>query len=273
VRKLTLYLSSLLMVISVNSLGARAVAADDKDKLSGPDIIGKYLAAIGGKEALDKIKSRVAIGTAMKDSEAAVPVAVMSESPNRVSAIYQFQAFNWQLTYDGSKSIVRPLLSRANSPILQKYQDMLASGTMFNGISLYNVLSRGDAADVKFEAKGIKKLKGHPAYTVEMRRGRDRALLYFDAESFMWVRTDYGSVPLTREMGALNNGIESKDQETTCDFYVETSDFRLVDGLKLPFKLEIVATAPLLRQRNIGTIIATFSEYRQNVSIDPKMFQ
>jgi hypothetical protein len=273
VRRVSAFLFALIIGIWAVAVATDSVLADNKDKLSAADIIAKHLAAAGGKDTLAKVKSRVAIGTAAKDSEAGVPMAVMSEAPNRVSAMYQFRAFNWQLTYDGRKSIVRPLLSRANSPVLQKYQDMLATGTMFNGISLYNVLSQADAGDVKLEAKGIKKVKGKPAYTVEMKRGKDKALLYFDQDTFMWVRTDYGSVQLTREMGQLTNAIESKDQETTCDFYVETSDFRQVDGMTLPFKLEIVATAPLLTQKNVGTIIATISEYKHNVPIDPKMFQ
>lgn len=153
---------------------------------------------------------------------------------------------------------------------MHKYEDMLASGTMFNGISLYNALAQGETDNVKFEAKGMKKVKGRSDYTVAMKRGKDRALLYFDAETFMWVRTDYGSVQLTREMGTITG---PKDQETTFDFYVETSDFKEVDGVKLPFKFEIVATAPILKQKNVGTIVATINEYRHNVAIDPKMFQ
>ena len=43
--------------------------------------------------------------------------------------------------------------------------------------------------------------------------------------------------------------------------------------MKLPFKIEIVATAPLLKHASVGTIVATISEYRHNVAIDPKMFQ
>ena len=245
-------------------------AADDKEKLSAAEILGKHEAAIGGKEALGKIKSRVAIGTARKDNDAAAPMAVMSEAPNRVSAIYQFEGFNWQLIYDGSKSIVRPMLARGNAPVMRKYEDMLATGTMFNDISLYNVVCQEDAGSIRFEAKGIKKLKGRPAYTVEMKRGGDRELLYFDAESFMWVRTDYGSISFTKEGASL---VGPKDQEATYDFYVETSDFKQVDGVKLPFKFEIVATAPILKQKNVGTIVATISEYRHNITIDPKMFQ
>ena len=256
---------SLLMVLA---LSASTVTADDK--LSGAEIISKHLAAVGGKEALAKLKSRIAIGTARKDNDSAAPMAVMSEAPNRVSAIYQFQGFNWQLTYDGSRAIVRPLLTRANAPVMHKYEDMLASGTMFNGISLYNALAQGESDNVRFEAKGMKKVKGRSAYSVEMKRGKEKALLYFDAETFMWVRTDYGSVQLTREMGTITG---PKDQETTIDFYIETSDFKEVDGLKLPFKFEIVATAPILKQKSVGTIVTTIKEYRHNIPIDSKMFQ
>ena len=265
-KRVTSFFSLIIML----ALSAAALMADDKDKLSGTEIINKHLQAVGGKAALAKVKSRIAIGTARKDNDSAAPMAVMSEAPNRVSAICQFQGFNWQLTYDGSKAIVRPLLTRANAPVLHKYEEMLATGTMFNGISLYNALTEGESDNVKFEAKGMKKVKGRAAYAVEMKRGKDRALLYFDAETFMWDRTDYGSVQLTREMGSITG---PKDQETTIDFYVETSDFKEVDGVKLPFKFEIVATAPILKQKNVGTIVATISEYRHNVAIDPTMFQ
>jgi hypothetical protein len=198
----------------------------------------------------------------------------MSEAPNRVSAIYQFEGFNWQMTYNGGKSFFRPVLTRANAPVMQKYEDMLSTGTMFNSISLYNALLAGETNDAKFEAKGTKKVKGRPAYIVEMKRTKgDSVRLYFDTETFMWVRTDYGSLRLTKELGAFTNAIESKDQESTLDFYVETSDFKVVDGVKLPYKLEIVATAPILQHKNVGTIVATISEYRHNIAIDPKMFQ
>jgi len=260
---------SLLVALA---LAAAVLAADDA-KLSAAEIIDKHLVAVGGKQAMAKFKSRVAIGTARKDNDTAAPMAVMSEAPNRVSAIYQFEGFNWQLTYDGSKSIVRPMLTRANAPVLEKYQEMLATGTMFNDMSLYNALAQGETEAVKFEARGTKKVKGRPAYAVEMRRGKDKAVLYFDAETFMWVRTEYGSVRLTKEMSGFTNAIESKDQETTYDFYVETSDFKEVDGVKLPYKFEIVATAPILKQKSVGTIVATIKEYRHNVQIDPKMFQ
>lgn len=251
-----------------------ALSADEKPQISGVEIITRHLQAIGGKEALGKIKSRVAIGIAKKDSDASVPVAIMSEAPNRVSAIYQFEGFNWQLSYDGGKATFRPAISRGSSVVVQKYEEMLASGTMFNSISLYNVLNAAESDTTKFEAKGTKKLKGRTAYVVDLKQNKGQPVhLYFDADTFMWIRSEYGSVRITKDLGTFTNAVGSKDEESTIDFYVETSDFKEVDGVKLPFKLELVATAPILKQRNVGTIITTINEYRHNVKIDPKMFQ
>jgi hypothetical protein len=267
-RHVALFASLVLIATTVG------LAADEKPQMTGVEIVNKHIQAAGGKEALAKIKSRVAIGIARKDSDAAAPVAIMSEAPNRVSAVYQFEGFNWQLSYDGGKAIFRPTISRASGVVMHKYEEMLASGTMFNSISLYNALLAGESAGAKFEAKGTKKVKNRPAYVVEMKPSKGQLMrLYFDAETFMWVRTEYGSVRITKDMGTFTNDVTSKDEESTIDFYVETSDFKEVDGLKLPFKLEIVATKPILKQKDVGAITATISEYRHNIQIDPKMFQ
>jgi hypothetical protein len=261
-----------LTMIAMLLLSTSALS-DEKEKLTGAQIIEKHIAAVGGKAALSKFRSRVAIGTARKDNDFAVPVAIMSE-PNRLSAVYQFQGYNWYLIYNGTTPSVRPPFSRAAAPINQKYEEMLATGTLFNDISLYNVLYAGEPEQLKFEAKGTKKLKNKEAYVVEMQAGKGPILrLYFDMNDFMWVRTDYGSVHITRGLGTFTNAVTSKDEEATFDFYVETSRFKEVDGVKLPFEFEIVATAPILKQKSVGTIVTTISEYRHNIAIDPKMFQ
>jgi hypothetical protein len=117
-------------------------------------------------------------------------------------------------------------------------------------------------------------VKGKLAYLVEMKRDKADAIrLLFDTETFMWVRTEYGTVRLTKPMGTFTNEITSKDEESTYDFFVETSEFKEVDGIKLPYRLEMIVTAPILKQKNVGTIVTVIKEYKHNIDIDPKMFQ
>jgi len=267
-------LLSVFLLIAASAFALSARADDKTPQLSAADIISKHLAASGGKEALAKFKSRVAIGTVQKENSPAVPFAIVSEAPNRMSAIFQFQEpAQWQLGYDGGKAVFRPQFGRATAPIEGKFREMLTTGTMFNSISLYNILL-GDGEGIKFEAKGIKKVKDRPAYVVEAKRGKDlNVKLYFDTETFMWVRTDYGQVRVTKPMSTFTNDVTSKDDEATYDFYVETLDFKEVDGVKLPYRIEMMTTRPILMQKDRGVIVAKINEYRHNVPIDPKMYQ
>lgn len=256
-------------------LFATAVATiAQEQKLTGDDIIEKHLAAIGGREALTKIKTRVAIGTVRKEDEPEAQFALMSEAPNRVSAVYIFRDYDLKIIYDSKSPHIVPSMARQYSPITAKFEEIAASGLMFNQMSLYNLLMAPDSG-AKFETAGTKKISGKLAYVVSVKPSKGSAMkMYFDAESFMWVRTDYGKVSFSRELrGFTNDVVNQAGSEITIDFYIETSDFRDVDGVKLPFKFEQVMTSPILRQKSVGTITGTIREYQHNIPIDPKMFQ
>jgi outer membrane lipoprotein-sorting protein len=256
---------------------AGVAAAGDEPKLGGDEIVAKHLAAVGGREALAKFKTRVAVGTVKKENEPEGKFAVMSEAPNRLSVFYGFRDYDLRMIYDGRQALIRPDFParQVGDTIADKYREILSSGLMFNSVSLYNLLTQQPAGELKFEAKGTKKVAGRPAYVVELKAGKGtRMRLYFDAENFMWVRTDYGSVHLSQAMGEFTNDrVNQGGSEATVDFYIETSDFRDVDGVKLPFKFQQVMTAPVLREKSVGTITGTIREYRHNVEIDPKMFR
>lgn len=266
-------------LLCVLFLGSSAATAQDQ-KLTGEQIIQKHLEAIGGKDALAKLKSRIAIGTVRKEDEPDGQMVIMSEAPNRISAFYALRDYDLFMIYDGRKAIIRPVLPKNSAPITDKYVAMLGSGLMFNSISLYNLLASGDVSRLSPEAKGLKKVGGRQAYVVQVTIKKDSMKLYFDAENFMWVRTDYGRASASaglRDTGgslaALNQSNNQGGGETIVDFYIETSDFRNVGGVKLPFKFVQVLTSPILRKSAVGTITGTIREYRHNEPIDSKMFQ
>jgi len=268
------YLGLSILILGILN-APNGFSADEPQSLTATQIVSKHLQAIGGKEAVGRLTSRVAIGTVKKESEPDAQMAIMSEGPDRVSAVYVFKDYTWQLTYDHGKVIFRPAISKEGSLVEKKYREMLTTGAMFNNISLYNILLQPESDDVKFEAKGTKKVKNRAAYVVELRRAKmPPLLLYFDAETFMWVRTDYGNVSYAKSMGKLTNDVvQHGEDQTSIDFSFDTWDFKEVDGVKLPFKFEQTIAFPLIKQKSAGTIVGTIKEYRHNLPIDPKMFQ
>src|SRR6266508_2378529 len=265
-------LASLLALVLLATASGVALS-DETQTLTADEIISKHLAAIGGKEALAKLRTRVAIGSVRKENEAEARMAIMSEAPNRVFAVYVFKNYDWQLSYDGKASVFRPAFIRSTSAIETRFREILASGFMFNTISLYSALT-DTARGLEFQVKGIKKVRGKEAYVLGAKGGKDGVQLYFDTTTFMWVRTDYGSLTLGKDLGTFSNEfIKHADDQIKIDFYFETWDFREVDGVTLPFKFEQTATFPILRQTVTGSIKGTITEYRHNIDIDPKMFK
>ena len=266
------YFPLLLLMILLTPLAN--VFGQAEQKLTADEIIDKHLAAIGGREALAKLKTRVAVGTIRKESEPEGRLAVMSE-PNKLSVFYGFRDFDLRMVYDGTTAFVRPAMGKQVANITDKYEQMLASGLMFNSLSLYNLIALSKPGELKLEAKGMKKVAGKPAFVVQLKPAKGQAArLFFDAENFMWIRTEYGSASVSKELGGFTNEVVNQGgSETTVDFYINTSDFREIDGVKVPFKFEQVVTAPILRQKAVGTITGTIQEYIHNGNIDPKMFQ
>ncbi len=67
---------AVLTVLSLWSLPS----GRDKQSLAASEIIIKHLPAVGGKEALAKLKTRVALGTVKKENEAAAELAILSRN-------------------------------------------------------------------------------------------------------------------------------------------------------------------------------------------------
>jgi hypothetical protein len=95
-----------------------------------------------------------------------------------------------------------------------------------------------------------------------------------------WLNTLKASVPndgnmqISKSMGQFTNAVVPHgEDEMSVDFYFDTSDFRDVEGVKLPFKFEQVVTYPIITQKRVGTLSGTIVEYRHNVTVDPKMFK
>lgn len=255
----------LAVVLTVAS--ALATLSEKPKKLSAQEILEQYSRAVGGPDAMRQFISRAAGGKVTRRGEVAAPFYIAA-TPRALAVICQFQEFQFRQVYDGSESFFYPHFTGSESRFEDQFRKMLASGLMLNGIELYNALLN-PRPDYALEASGNGKVSGRPTYVVDVKQNRRRlAQLHFDAETFFWLRTDFGTV---RPLESIGGGTAGQE----VPFYIETSDYRPVDGVMLPFRIKQSVPYPLaggVERRTYGELTVTIDQYQHNVDLDPAFF-
>jgi hypothetical protein len=217
------------------------------------DIVEKHLAAQGGRAALEKNTSRITTGTITASTpggDVSGSIEIYSKAPNKsrtaakidasqfgIGQIVQEQRFDGTTGYvidslQGNRDLTGDQLetARANtfpSPLL-KYKD----------------------AGAKLELLGREKVGERDAFVLKMTpKAGPASRMFFDAETYLLVKSIISvNVP---QLGDV--------EQTTL-----ISDYRDVDGLKIPYKVQSV--------NQFQTVTITFTKVEQNAPIDDKMF-
>jgi photosynthetic reaction center cytochrome c subunit len=204
-------------------------------------LLDKYLSAVGGAEALQKVSSRVQKGTLTAFGGQHFPVDVYSKAPDKRLSIMHLSNGDSLTAYDG-------------------HQGWLSvPGRVHKMSAAENAAARIDADFYfplhvktlyeKFRVEAGEKIDGHDTYAVVGRgEGQPLLRLYFDNESGLLLRLlRYAETPLGRN-------------PTQIDY----SDFREVNGVKIPFRWT------LSRPGNQFTI--QVQQVQQNVPVDDAKF-
>ena len=206
------------------------------------ELLDKYLVAIGGAAAVEKITSRVQKGKLMAFGGQTFPADVYSKAPDKRISIMHLQGGDSVTAFDGQRGWLsvpgRPahMMSASENESARLDADLHFPAHVK---TLYP----------KFKVESGEKIDGHDTYLVEGReKGRPPLRLYFDTQTALLLRlVRYAQSPL-----GLN--------PTQIDY----ADYREADGVKVPFRWT------LSRPGNRFTI--QVDEMKQNVPVDDAKF-
>ena len=270
----------ILLLLSCLS-GAREAQAQ---KLKAEEIIAKNLEAIGGTETLQSVSSRVSTGTAVVTfrepgtGQLGGRVVLASEGPMHMMAMAFDNATNYpheRIAYDGkevSGGYVHPGSRSSLGDFLLTNQAILKQGIWGGELSQAWLLLNPNRK-VKIEAGGMKKIGERQTYQLKCYPTNSdlKISMYFDAETFHHVRTEYERSVIAQMGGTPETS--ANQSETRYKLVEEFSDFKKEGGLTLPhaYKINLEITTG-----RAGAVKAqwdlTLSDFKFNQRLEPTSF-
>lgn len=256
----------------------------DEDDLTAEEVVAKHLDSIGTTEARASTTSRVILGTALAvarigGSGHAEGQAVLASRGNNSLVGMAFTVPNYpyeKMGYDGKKLTVAELTPGVRSELGKffmahemPFREGLLGGTLSTAWPLLNLSSR--KAVVKYE--GTKKLQGHKMVVLRYETKNDSGLktkLYFDAETFRHVRTEYED-RIIQQM-ADQPGRTQKQGDSITKLVEEFSDFKTVGDVTLPHSYKLQLSIEMLGRRVLQDWTLSLSQFVANRKLDDKEF-
>ena len=211
---------------------------------SGPSadqLLDKYLQAVGGAAAIEKVTSRVMKGT-ITFGDRSVPIDIYSKDPGKRISFTHTPDGDSVTAFDGHEG----WLGFPGRPIREMHGPDIDAAAMDADLHFAAHL-KGMFSEAQM--RGTEKIGDHEAYPViGGREGKPPLRLYFDAQSGLLVRlVRYGETPLGR-------------MPTQIDY----ADYRQVGGVKIPFRWTLA--------RPGGRFTIQISEVKENVPVDDAKF-
>ena len=238
--------SALLLLLTAGWSHAPASPARAAEKMKPEEVIAKHLESVGSEETRKSIKSRIVQGTANvifrapTIGQAAGRVVMASDGAKHMVAMaFDGQGYQQEkIGFDGEKATVGYIKPGQRSPFgdfLLTHKNIISQGLLGGVLSQAWPLFDAAGMKAKLEYAGTKKFGDTLTHELKYspRGGSDvRISLFFDAETFRHVRTEYTRT-ITAQMGGSVDGSASQ-RESRYKLVEEFSDFKKEGGLTLP---------------------------------------
>jgi len=256
------------------------------DKLSTEELVTKHLAAVGSKEDIAASHTRVATGLTQarlrltnSPIELSGPAQIASDGDKFLLAMI-FQSNNYpheKFSFDGENLNIgvltqggRSLLGNflSSQPLLLKHG--LIGGVLSSAWPLFNL----DRRDAKLSYAGTDKINGKPVHKlkyVPRNAGQLNITLYFDANTFQHVRSQYDYVVSARQGAIAETSVSQRDNRFK--LVEDFSDFQSTGKLTLPHTYTIDLTVELPDRTQTLQWTINLQQFAFNEPIDPRVFK
>jgi hypothetical protein len=261
-------------------------------KLTPADVVAKHTASIGSAEARARAKGTRIKGTVElivkaggAGNSAGNVVMASHGSKNMVNMIFDGGEPVTSFRFDGSKTTVTQFRPGRHTPLehfFAENEEIVGEGLVGGVLSESWPLLNLQEKNPKLEYSGTKKIDDRQVHAIKYRPRKGSELnitLFFDAETFQHVRTEYEktvySTAQTRIPGApgrLPSAGEARGAPQRLTVYEAFSDFKTEGGLNLPhvYKFELSV------QSNLRPLLINWTfnltEFTFNAPVDPSEF-
>ncbi|HEX8176595.1 MAG TPA: hypothetical protein VF543_16000 [Pyrinomonadaceae bacterium] len=229
------------------------------DKMKPEELVLKHLSSIGAEDARAALKTMIAIGTveatfrARGTSKATGSSLFASNGDkNLMSLLFNSSEYPYErIGFNGERVTGAEIRPGTRTPLINfllGYDTIIRQGLLGGTLSTAWPLLHTTEKQAKLEYGGLKKTEGRQLHELRYtpRKGGDiKISLFFDAETFQHVRTEYRKT-IAGQMGSGPNNSASTSTETRYKMVEEFGDFRQEGKLTLPhdYRLSLVIESP-----------------------------
>lgn len=282
-----LTLAFLCFAVAAATTAPAAFAAPDKEKMKPEDVVAKHLESIGTAEARRAVRNLVASGTVVFNirsggkGQAGGSSLVASEGQMNLlkmvfdsSPTYPHELFS----YDGKDFGAVHVRPGARSPLgefLMSHDTIFRQGLMGGALSTAWPFHDLTGRNPKLDYEGTKKIGDRQAHELRYmpRKGSDMKIkLFFDAETFQHLRTEYEHTLAAAIGGRISTGGASAGKnEVRYKMVEDFSDFKKEGGLTLPhtYKITLNVQGPIIVLQDWVFELTAFAFNQQ---LNPKDF-
>lgn len=206
------------------------------------DILNKYVAAIGGQAAIDKLKTRTMKGTFTAANGMSATFEVDQAAPDKFHLTFTVPQGKRERGFDGAAGWEKGP-NGVTDLEGQQLAEMKSAFSLFSDLKLKEQFTRMNVRKDKLDGRDVFMII---ATRVDTRRER----LYFDAETGL----------LLRRSSAVQTPLGVIPQETNYE------DYRDVDGVKVPFTISVLTID------QGSTAKRKYTEIKSNAPVDDSIF-